>query len=152
MLRGATLLGYDAIPEDEAHEMRAPLKSFWGEMRAKKKLDPWFEIFSDTQLGDALAAIQKLLTANPPSPYSVPTIESLQSLLGMLRQQVPPVGFSIDEAGNPVCTAVDFRHIIFAVWIASKENSLLEFDLVNRLCEHAIMQQGAIDVLLGEEL
>lgn len=147
ILRGATLLGYDALPA-APHPLRQPLERFWHQLAAVRAQDPWFDIFTQGQLQGALTAIQSLLAQYQPSPYPMPAFGTVQDLLNKLMNQVPPVGFSIDSTGVPVCNAVDFRHIIYAGWIASRQDSPMEFDLVNRLCQHAIMQQGAIDMTL----
>ena len=123
---------------------------FWREMTSKRAGDPWFDVFTEVQLKDALIEIQSLLSKYPPSPYPLPSIDTLEQLFNKLQQQVPPVGFSINSDGDPVCTSVDFRHIIYSGWVASQLESPMEFDLVNRLCQHAIMQQGAIDISLAK--
>jgi len=149
ILKGATLLGYDAVPES-SHPLHNDLQAFWSYARGFQKSGTWFDVFSESQIGSVLAAIQELLGRLPPASYGAPTFDALYELLAQLKKQIPPVGFKINERGESVCNSVDFRHITFAGWIASKCNPTAEvpFSLINKLCEHAIMQQRAIDTML----
>jgi hypothetical protein len=149
VLRAATLLGYDALPEPQ-HALLKPLEQFWKKIAVVKATDPWFDIFTDAQLQTALTSIESLLSKHPPSSYTIPKFETVHRLFEMLQTQIPPVGFSLNAAGIPTCSQVDFRHIIYAGWIASQQESPINFDLINRLCQHAIMQQSAIDLTLKE--
>lgn len=148
VLRGATLLGYDALP-DPQHPLRQPLERFWQQAGAARAVDPWFDVFTQAQLQSALSAIQSLLVQYPPSSYPIPSVDTIQQLYDKLQNQVPPTGSLMNSIGDPVCNPVDFRHTIYAGWIASRQDSPMEFDQINRLCQHGIMQQGAIDVAYG---
>ena len=48
--------------------------------------------------------------------------------------------------GKPVCDTVDFRHTLYAGWIATQHPNQMPFLTINRLCEHGIMQQRGLDV------
>jgi hypothetical protein len=147
VLRCATLLGYDELPIAE-HALRQQLHRFWQQMATANRDDSWFDVFTDDQLRVALSATKQLLSKYEPSPYPIPKFDTLQHLLNQLHAQVPPVGFVLDNSGVPTCSAIDFRHIIYAGWVASQQDSAMQFDLLNRLCQHGIMQQGAIDLTL----
>jgi hypothetical protein len=115
-------------------------------MRSSRTADPWFDVLSDAQLNDALSGVSVLLTQHPPAGYTKPDVEAVWKLVSSLERGVPPVGYTLTADGTPVCEHRDFREILYAGWIASVQQGAASFQLVNRLCEHAIMQQSAIDI------
>jgi len=147
ILRAATILGFDAIPPG-SHPAKKPLEKFWASMHAARKTDVWFDVFSDAQLRTTLVAIQALLNQHKPAPYVIADFDQVNSLLQQLVKLTPPVGFHMDTNDEPICISVDFRNIIYAGWVASRHDPKIPFDLINKLCEHAIMQQGAIEMSL----
>jgi hypothetical protein len=145
VIRGAKILGYDAIPAT-TRTISSSLTRFWQYIDSFRNNGAWFDVIDDTILRTALTGIRDLLAVHPPSGYTVAPFDQLESLLSKVIQGVPPIGFSLNGHGDPDCTSVDFRHILFAGWIASRHDQALPFDLINKLCEHAIMQQRAITI------
>jgi hypothetical protein len=145
ILRGAEILGLDALPP-QTHPSRPKIHEFWTKMRSSRTADPWFDVLSDAQLNDALSGVSVLLTQHPPAGYTKPDVEAVWKLVSSLERGVPPVGYTLTADGTPVCEHRDFREILYAGWIASVQQGAASFQLVNRLCEHAIMQQSAIDI------
>lgn len=150
ILLAASILGYDDISGLPDGTIKQAADKFWSNIRKNVKSDAWYDIFPKTQLEKALIKIEELLNENPPSAYTRPTDETLNSLCSQLFELVPPVGFSMDNNGNPECNVIDFRHILHAGWIA--ENHTYDKDItfyqINRLCEHGIMQQRGINLFL----
>jgi hypothetical protein len=147
ILRGATILGFDALPP-EAHPSRPKVDEFWTKMHLLRTADPWFDVLSNTQLTDALQGVLALLKEHPPAGYTHPDVEAVWGLVRSLEQGIPPVGFALLPEGIPNCVHRDFREILYAGWIASVTSNTPTFELINRLCEHAIMQQNAVDIQL----
>ncbi|WP_147328212.1 MULTISPECIES: hypothetical protein [unclassified Duganella] len=147
ILRGATILGFDALPP-QGHPSRAIVEEFWTKMQMSRTANPWFDVLSDAQLTDALSGMSALLQQHPPACYMHPDVSIVSELISSLQRGVPPVGFTLDANGDPLCTHRDFREILYAGWIAAVQPNALPFEQMNRLCEHAIMQQGAIDIQL----
>jgi hypothetical protein len=137
------LLGYDQIAVTNPEHLAAT-QSFWRKLESHRKQEPWYELFTDQQLQDTLNDLRTWLSNHPPAKYDAPNPATLDKLLDMLAKQIPPIGFEVDAEGKPTCVDVDFRHILYAGWIASHERANNEFVRINRLCEHAIMQQRAI--------
>lgn len=148
LLDGAKILGYDARPAD-GHPLRTDIDAFWAHLEAFRSPDPWYSVFTDDQLRRALSGMQTLLSRYPPTEYPVPTIGLLEHLVPMLKHQIPPVGFRIASDGSPKCESVDFRHILFSGWITKASRPTMPVGIINQLCEHAIMQQIAIDTALS---
>ncbi len=145
MLTAARLMGYNnttALPN--GHLKDATVK-FWNDLHSKRQLNPWFVIFTDEQIKAALSDIGTLLNSFPPTHYPTPTDKVIRELFDQLINKVPPVGFRMDKNKTPECYAVDFRHILYVGWIASQHTEKMPFLILNRLCEHAIMQQRGID-------
>lgn len=147
ILRGATMLGFDALPSP-AHPSRPKVEAFWKKMHSSRTADTWFDVLSDAQLCDALNGVSALLKEYRPAGYVHPDTEAVWGLVSSLARGVPPVGFTLTAEGMPICEHRDFREILYAGWIASVQQDAPAFERVNRLCEHAIMQQRAIDIQL----
>lgn len=145
MLLAAKLLGYTARSFQDVTLDDAASK-LWSEIEAASKTDRWFNIFSERQVKAALDRIGTLLATCSPACCPVPAECDLLPLFRQITDQVPPIGFEIDESGNPACRNVDFRNILYAGWIASAQVHNIKFSDINRLCEHAIMQQRAIEI------
>jgi hypothetical protein len=143
ILNAMRLLGYDQIAVTNPEHLAAT-QSFWRKLESHRKQEPWYELFTDQQLQDTLNDLRTWLSNHPPAKYDAPNPATLDKLLDMLAKQIPPIGFEVDAEGKPTCVDVDFRHILYAGWIASHERANNEFVRINRLCEHAIMQQRAI--------
>lgn len=150
ILLAASILGYDDISDLPDGAIKKATGKFWSNIRLNVKSDAWYDLFTKTQLERALSAIKELLTENPPSAYTKPTNETINSLCSQLFELVPPVGFSMDSDENPECNVIDFRHILHAGWIAENHtyNKDVTFYQINRLCEHGIMQQRGINLFL----
>ena len=118
-------------------------------MRSSRTADPWSDVLSDAQLSDAVGGVSALLQQYRPTSYTHPDVEAVWGLVRSLERGVPPVGFALTADGTPACEHRDFREILYAGWIASVQAGAPSFELVNRLCEHAIMQQRAIDIQLN---
>jgi hypothetical protein len=151
VLKGAKLMGYDALP-DKGDPLRAHVEAFWNYLDNFRKPDPWFDLLPDAQLADALQGVQKLLVAHHPASYPVPTHERIGFLLDKVVRLVPPIGHVFDGDRKPSSFDVDFRHVIYAGWVATQHASAIPFKRINELCEHAIMQQRAIEISLKGQL
>lgn len=148
LLDGAKILGYDTRPPDGS-PLRPDLDAFWSYLESFRSPDPWYSIFTNDQLERALRGMQDLLGRSPPTEYPLPTIANLEHLVSMLKRQAPPVGFRIAGDGSLNCEKVDFRHILLSGWIVKASHPAMPVDIINQLCEHAIMQQIAIDTALA---
>lgn len=149
ILAGATLLGYDKLP-NEANDRFAPTKQFWDYTKSFAKPDSWYDFLTTQQLRDALNGIKTLLSNHPPASYPIPEDEQMDDLIAKLAKLVPPVGHEIKSDLSPESFNVDFRHIIYAGWIAEHHDPKPPFKRINQLCEHAIMQQQAIEITLRD--
>ncbi|NIF69589.1 hypothetical protein F3J16_05185 [Burkholderia sp. Ap-962] len=144
-LMASRILGYREIQFPD-HDLQAAYDRFWEELETYVKQDPWFNIFTENEIRTALDRIGAILGAHPPAAYMAPSLDLLADLFRQLQSAVPPIGFKLVEGKNPSAYSVDFRHILYAGWLASKGNQDIKFPDLNRLCEHAIMQQRAIDI------
>lgn len=147
ILRGATMLGFDSLPP-AAHPSLPKVEAFWTKMHSLRTADPWFDVLTDTQLNEALQGVTALLQNNPPAGYTHPSFDAVWGHVRSLERGIPPVGFTLNSEGMPVCESRDFREILYAGWIASIQPDMPTFEQINKLCEHAIMQQHAIDIQL----
>lgn len=144
------ILGYDVvpIPQDPHHQ---EIEKFWNVMEEFRKEEPWFNLLPMPILEEAILEIKSLLEEKAPAFYPIPDINKIGFLLNQLGQLIPPVGYCISDTHQPELTKVDFRDIIYAGWIAAVNDQRVTFKRINQLCEHAIMQQRAIEMVLDEE-
>ena len=148
MLQAAQILGLDVVADDNA-ELKSRVAAFWSELKSKDSGDPWCSIFDDQQVHGFVGELKVLLERLQPAAYSTPSDQELASHLRKLEQCTPPVGYEIQLPDTVHCYPVDFRQILYAGWIANSAFPSISFDTINRLCEHAIMQQRAIQLRLG---
>lgn len=148
MLQAIALLGYDKVVLP-SHTAQALHSEFWEQLNGQRQASPWFDLFTDQELNQTLQAIRDLLQQHPPSAYDSPTSEILSALVDELANQIPPNNFAMSDAGVPAFSKIDFRHILYAGWVAAQDATVTTFADMNRLCEHAIMQQRAIKHYTG---
>lgn len=146
LLTGVSLQSFDGEAFKDAN-VTGFINSFWSALKAKKQADPWFDVFTDAQLKAATDEMSTLLASLPPARYSSPTETDLRHLLEQLHATVPPTGFQIDGTGAMNCRPIDFRHTLYAGWVVGASSDPLAFERLNRLCQHGIMQQRAIDTM-----
>ncbi|MCR1770516.1 hypothetical protein [Burkholderia glumae] len=149
-LTAAKVLGYRDV-RFRNKDLQSAFDSFWSDLETYKKTDPWFDVFTEAEITTALTGIGQLLNAHPPAAFQNPDPSVIEHLYQQLKRGIPPVGFKLEQGKRPVNSAIDFRHILYAGWLIAKEKSPLSFHDVNRLCEHAIMQQAAIDIYKSEK-
>lgn len=148
LTKAASLAGLTFnLQEDEL--LRASVGMFWSQIESRVQTSGWFNIFPENQLNAALASLRALFEPLDPSLYRLPAESELALLLDQLFRQVPPVGFQIGAPQTVCWQAIDFRQILFAGWIAAANDPSTSFIAINKLCEHAIMQQRAINIELG---
>jgi hypothetical protein len=150
LLDAAHLLGMDSIVTGNGQSDLAA-KAFWDDMKKRRSAEAWCNVVDTQSLQEALEAIAKLLGEHPPAAYPAGAEQVLPSLLADLGNLVPPAGFSVAGDVKLLRPAVDFRHILYAGWI-SDQSSAVDFKTINRLCEHAIMQQRALKLFTGESV
>jgi hypothetical protein len=125
-------------------------RQFWRHLHAKRQVNAWYDVFSPMQLANGSNAISALLSAHAPTHYPDAEPGMLANLVSQLMDGVPPVGYSFSSRRGPECQFIDFRHILYAGWIASADGSGFDFSTLNRLCEHGIMQQRAINININK--
>lgn len=146
LLGAANFRGYDRI-DFSVESLRDAATTFWGALNSKKKADAWFDVFSPTQLKDTSNALANLMNGMPPALYPIPSEADLELLFSQLARAIPPVGFELDVNKTVSCRTIDFRHVLYAGWITSTTPPEgVTFAEINRLCEHGMMQQRAIDM------
>jgi hypothetical protein len=150
LLQGTHIRGHDAENFADAR-LKDDVHAYWATLTARKQPSQWFDVFTDAQIKSTTDALSGLLATLPPAPYVAPSETDLIHLVDCLRSAVPPTGFEVAKHGTFSCRSVDFRHILYAGWIASTAVNDLKFKEINRLCEHGIMQQRAIDIELGPD-
>ncbi|MEC4720586.1 hypothetical protein RY831_15590 [Noviherbaspirillum sp. CPCC 100848] len=143
MLSAIRVLGYDKL-KFENPDIQKEFDDFWSTLHSYKRNEPWYDLFSDAQILKTVNELQVLLKAHPPACYETPDAKTLAKLYCQVSTRVAPSGFEMSDEGKPICEIIDFRHILFAGWIASRSIKEISFDDINRLCEHAILQQRAI--------
>lgn len=154
MLTAAKILNYDNIKLNDVG-FEATARKFWEHMESSRKDNAWFDLFTETNLTIALKSLNDLLNQNNVF-YPEHSTKIIEPLVKQLSKLIPPVGYKVDPGAPDTSFHVDFRHILYAGWLASEhmlpddevngELKKIDFNILNRLCEHGIMQQIAIDL------
>ena len=145
LLTAARLGGHSAIQfKDET--LNSKVQNLWSDLHARRQTDAWFEVFPEKQIEATMSRFANLFGTLEPALYVKPAENELKALVDQLASLVPPVGFAIDENKTMSWTRIDFRNVLYAGWIVAANHSSIPFTSLNRLCEHAIMQQRAIEI------
>jgi hypothetical protein len=147
LLTAASVLGMDTAdfgePSiDDAH------KKLWASFRERGQANSWFDVFRQEQIKGMCKSLMEIMTPLSPALYSTPSARDLSHLVEQINRGIPPNGFQVNGA-NLNCRSIDFRHVLLAGWMVSARNGPESFEPINRLCEHGIMQQRAIDLSLS---
>ncbi|OQW68812.1 MAG: hypothetical protein BVN34_09110 [Proteobacteria bacterium ST_bin12] len=155
ILLAAKILNYDNFKLADAG-FEATARKFWEHMALSRKDDPWFDLFTEADLTKALTSLNELLNQNNLVFYPQHSTDIIEPLVKKLSKLIPPVGYKVEPAAPDTSFHVDFRHILYAGWLVSEhmlpideaggEMKKIDFNILNRLCEHGIMQQIAIDL------
>lgn len=143
LIVAAQHIGYDQITFDA--ETKPHVDAFWASIYEKHQNDAWFDVFSEEQIKNTTNAIMGFLSSHAKALYPMPSAQEIKPLVNQIINQIPPVGYRFTTEKGPEHFAIDFRHTLYAGWIAASNTQFpIPFDTVNRLCEHGIMQQRAI--------
>lgn len=141
---GAAALGLDTAEKASAAD-QLEIQAFWQAIDLKRKPDEWFNVFTQQQVESTVGALRAMFQTMDFAAYPIPSANDLAPLLANMRSLTPPVGCSIEVDGAVKKKTVDFRHVLYAGWIASATEKRVNFTQINRLCEHGLLQQRAID-------
>lgn len=148
LLAASGLSGHaDTSFKDELLKYSAEV--FWAKIDNRRQPDIWFDIFPQNQIKQTVDALTHVLAPLVPALYPTPSEADLCLLLAQISRLTPPVGFEVGQLHTMCWHRVDFRHVLYAGWIASANTPSIPFSVLNRLCEHGIMQQRAINMELG---
>jgi hypothetical protein len=154
LIRALIILGWDQ-PITNAH--RQPYYAAEQEylkFLAEDTYDPWALAFSDAQLRTAIAAIQKLFLSFDNVGFKRTTAQKLEALLERLSNGIPPVIADVSIEGYAHLETTDITLILYAGWVywigrEHFQHGASKFFLTNRLCDHALLQQQAINLAIS---
>jgi hypothetical protein len=130
------------------HPLQDNLRKFWDGLKSLDSNDPWNAVFDDADLAQAIAGLKKILTPCKPSLCPDTDLDRTRELVASLERFVPPCGSKIDTPRAVNLPEIDFREILFAGWLAAEGKNEKQFEIINKLCQHAIMQRRAIKIFL----
>lgn len=136
-------------PPPQGHFVESYHNNFWTYWSGFNNADPWHDAFSADQIQRAVAGLQGLLARFPPTVHPPIDFDLLSDLIKKLVNRVPPVGYSLSADGKPELKHVDFRHILCAGWYVRCSHPDMPVEIINQLCEHAIMQQRAVKLAMA---
>jgi hypothetical protein len=113
----------------------------------------WAEVFSDDQVERALSVIQTHFQLTGTSAARQPDPETLICLVDRIARHLPPIREEISDDGVPKSFEVRIEEQLYAGWTywlgrdALSEGAPLTFFELNQLCDLAILQQKAIEII-----
>jgi hypothetical protein len=121
------------------------------------RFDAWSTILSDDQLLLAVAGVQKVFAAYGALAYVPPDEYTLSHLVRQLTMRLPPIIAGLTNRGAPELREVDIAHTLYAGWVYSIGHSRLtseplSFLETNMLCDHALLQQSAINIAIAKKM
>jgi hypothetical protein len=82
----------------------------------------WAQIFTESELENAVKGIQSVLGA---IEYKPPTPDTLLALVDRLKNKLPPILDELQSNGRPILKKTDFRQILHAGWVFWAGRSVL---------------------------
>jgi dCTP deaminase len=145
-------LGWLTLPPSGNAELDQSVNELRAFVETCPSTDPWYELFTDANIDNALDGLRRLLGGFPEAQYQAPDIALIKSLTDSLVNCVPPTGAKLrpDDTIDP--GVLDFRHTLFAGWLAWIGKDLLphrkppRFLDLNKICDRSILQQMAVDL------
>jgi hypothetical protein len=117
--------------------------------------DNWASFVSDPQLNQAIAGVNNVFSSHGSLGYVSPDGPTLTALVDRLIKRLPPVIADLSEQGRVQLREIDISHTLYAGWVYSVGSSHLitkplSFLGINMLCDHALLQQRAINIALAK--
>lgn len=140
-------LGWDKVPTGSA-VLQAAVRDTWADFAVHASGAVARSILTEAQVRAGAREMQNQLSKHYPSHFKDSSLAPLEELFDQLLVRIPPIGRQDYKERLPA-KRVDFRTVLYSGWLAWKHISGtsgldLSFLDVNRLCEHAVMQQLAI--------
>lgn len=119
--------------------------------------DQWAMLLSDQQLKQAVAGINQVFSTHGSLGYVAPTSQTLTDLVSQLVLRLPPILAGISNKGAPQLRTVDIAHTLYAGWVYAVGASQLTLEPLtflktNMLCDHALLQQRAINIAITKKM
>jgi hypothetical protein len=118
-----------------------------------QKFGSWASVFTDAQLSDALGVIQDHFRATGARLAKRPDEDTLVALVQRIARHLPPIREEIDDAGISTTFKVLLEEQLYAGWTYWVGREAFETELsffqLNQLCDLALLQQQAIDLVAG---
>lgn len=158
LIRTMRLLGWEKTRTDTSHGEFHQAEDKFLKTILEDKFNDWADVFDDTQLNDAIAGVRKIFTNCGTLGYEPIDADRLVHLVGRLKNGLPPIIAEIEPDGTPKLEKVEISQTLYAGWVywagrehlKTAEGETLDFFKTNRLCDHALLQQSAINLALGE--
>lgn len=117
----------------------------------------WCTLLSDQQLDNAIKGIQEVFASYGGLGYIIPSHEALTKLVTQLTARLPPIIAELSPDGEPLLRKIEISHTLYAGWIYSighkhLTSEPLSFLQTNMLCDHALLQQRAIEIAISKKM
>jgi hypothetical protein len=157
--RACEYLGWNRyIDKLKNSRLRASVRHFRDEYIGKSTPGAWEDVFTAGQVGRAVDSLAQILKDASSEPFPFPDEATLSQLVTMLLDRIPACGSDLSNSKNRRNRGIDFRHILFAGWLAwssieseRKDEQDLDFSQMNKLCEMGLLHQRAIDLYEQEK-
>ena len=152
------LLGWDRTVTNASHDVFHQAETELLKFLLEDPYDPWVTVFDDAQLKIAISGVQSIFATHVDLGYTPMNAKTLVALIDGLAKGYPPVLAEIDPEGKPLLTKIDISQSLYAGWIYwegrghLKQSIQPSFHLTNRLCNHALLQQCAINMAINEKV
>lgn len=118
------------------------------------RFDVWADVFTDAQLIAAIGAISQVVDTLGDSTYRRMDSRLLETLVDNIKNGIPPVSVSVGKTGKLSLRKVRMAQTLYAGWVYCLGvhelggSNIHTFFEINRLCDHALLQQIAINLVI----
>ncbi len=151
LARALNLLGWNVPLTTHAHGNTYEAEKAYLQYMMDDPFPSWATVFDDSQLRGAITGIQKVFAPHAGLNHVPSSAETVVALVERLRRALPPILEKFDANGRPNLRRVGISQVLYAGWVywLGRTHLTDRFPLVffdtNRLCDHALLQQRAIN-------
>lgn len=152
LAQGLRVLGWsDPVCGKESNVQPAELAML--DYIGRDEFGNWAQVFSDAQLGEAIQLIRSRFETTETPIARRPDHATLETLVGRIIGHLPPIREEVGPDGIPRSHEVRLEEQLYAGWTywlgrgRLEEPEPLTFFQLNQLCDLALLQQQAIDII-----
>lgn len=152
LIQAMRILGWDQPTlSPRSGDLHLAERRFLDEVCRDSASTTWEDFFEAADVSSAIRTVQAYLQTKAHLAYSPAPVKVTEALVGRLAARCPPIFEEFDEQNEPQFDRTHIGQTLYAGWLFWYGQDILgcdklTFTQVNQLCDHALLQQAAINI------